>query len=102
MVGVEDASGYQGWADCVVAPASVEELAAMLRRAAGLGVPVTPSGAGTGITGHLLVLAIASFDLRLASAVFVLLSFAAAYWLSLMPQQARCAGILQDDPPYRP
>lgn len=51
MVGVEDASGYQGWADCVVAPGGVEELAALLRRAAELGVAVTPSGAGTGITG---------------------------------------------------
>ncbi len=51
MVAVEDASGYQGCADCVVVPGSVEELAAMLRRAAELGVPVTPSGAGTGITG---------------------------------------------------
>lgn len=51
MVGVEDASGYQGWADCLVAPSSAEELAAMMRRAAELGVAVTPSGAGTGITG---------------------------------------------------
>lgn len=51
MVAVEDASGYQGCADCVVAPASPEEMAATLRRAAGLGVAVTPSGAGTGITG---------------------------------------------------
>ncbi|MEJ5368731.1 MAG: FAD-binding oxidoreductase [Bryobacteraceae bacterium] len=51
MVGVEDASGYQGWADCVLAPSSIEELAAALRRASELGVAVTPSGAGTGITG---------------------------------------------------
>ena len=51
MVAVEDASGYQGYADSVLAPASIEDLAANLRRAASLGVPVTPSGAGTGITG---------------------------------------------------
>lgn len=51
MVGVEDASGYQGFADCSVAPATVDELAATLRRAAELGASVTPSGAGTGITG---------------------------------------------------
>jgi FAD/FMN-containing dehydrogenase len=51
VVGVEDASGYQGWADCVIAPSGVDELAAALRRAAELGVAVTPSGAGTGITG---------------------------------------------------
>lgn len=51
MVAVEDASGYQGFADCIAAPASVEDLAATLERAAALGVSVTPSGAGTGITG---------------------------------------------------
>lgn len=51
MVAVEDASGYQGCADCIVAPASVDELAATLQRAAALGAAVTPSGAGTGITG---------------------------------------------------
>lgn len=51
MIGVEDASGYQGFADCQMAPASVEELASTLRRAAELGAAVTPSGAGTGITG---------------------------------------------------
>ncbi|MCS7041259.1 MAG: FAD-binding oxidoreductase [Bryobacteraceae bacterium] len=48
---VEDASGYQGWADCIVAPQTVEELSELLVRAASLGVAVTPSGAGTGITG---------------------------------------------------
>lgn len=51
MTIVEDASGYQGYADCILAPHTVEELAAALKRAASLGVPVTPSGAGTGITG---------------------------------------------------
>lgn len=51
MVVVEDASGYQGCADCIVAPASVEDLAATMQRAAALGASVTPSGAGTGITG---------------------------------------------------
>jgi FAD/FMN-containing dehydrogenase len=51
VAGVEDASGYQGFADCVVAPGSVEELAAAMQRAAALGAAVTPSGAGTGITG---------------------------------------------------
>lgn len=51
MTIVEDASGYQGYADCILAPQTVEELAAALGRAASLGVPVTPSGAGTGITG---------------------------------------------------
>lgn len=51
MTIVEDASGYQGYADCILAPQTVEELSATLRRAASLGVPVTPSGSGTGLTG---------------------------------------------------
>ncbi|MGC8883092.1 MAG: FAD-binding oxidoreductase [Bryobacteraceae bacterium] len=51
MTVVEDASGYQGYADCILAPQTVEELAAALQRASSLGVAVTPSGAGTGITG---------------------------------------------------
>ena len=51
MTLVEDASGYQGYADCILAPQTVEELSAAMRRAASLGVAVTPSGAGTGITG---------------------------------------------------
>ena len=51
MTLVEDASGYQGYADCILAPQTVEELSAAMQRAASLGVAVTPSGAGTGITG---------------------------------------------------
>ncbi|MBI4891063.1 MAG: FAD-binding oxidoreductase [Acidobacteria bacterium] len=48
---VEDASGFQGSAERWLAPSSVEELAAALAEAHRLGIPVTPSGAGTGITG---------------------------------------------------
>lgn len=48
---VEDASGYPGQADRWLAPASAEEAAALLREAAQAGISVTPSGAGTGITG---------------------------------------------------
>lgn len=48
---VEDASGYPGQADRWLAPASAEEAAALLREASAAGIAVTPSGAGTGITG---------------------------------------------------
>jgi FAD/FMN-containing dehydrogenase len=48
---VEDASGYAGQADRWLAPASAGEVAAALGQASAAGIPVTPSGAGTGITG---------------------------------------------------
>lgn len=48
---VEDASGYPGQADRWLAPATAEEAAALLKEAAEAGIAVTPSGAGTGITG---------------------------------------------------
>ncbi len=48
---VEDASGFQGSADRWLSPSSIEELAANLAEANRLEIPVTPSGAGTGITG---------------------------------------------------
>lgn len=48
---VEDASGYPGQADRWLAPQSSEEVAALLKEASAAGIPVTPSGAGTGITG---------------------------------------------------
>lgn len=48
---IEDASGIRGEAERVVAPASQEEAAALLREAQASGTPVTVSGAGTGVTG---------------------------------------------------
>lgn len=44
-------SGLRGYADAVVLPRSVEEVAAVLRRCYELEVPVTPRGGGTGYTG---------------------------------------------------
>ena len=46
-----DASGFTGTADRVFTPASTEEVAAILRDAAEQKIPVTISGAGTGVTG---------------------------------------------------
>jgi FAD/FMN-containing dehydrogenase len=46
-----DASGFQGQADRVVVPSSEAELAGVLRDANRERVPVTISGAGTGLTG---------------------------------------------------
>lgn len=48
---VEDASGFQGHADRIVAPATEVELIQLLREANANRVPVTIAGAGTGITG---------------------------------------------------
>jgi FAD/FMN-containing dehydrogenase len=48
---VEDASGFTGQADEIVAPRSADEVAALLTQAGRDGVPVTISGAGTGVTG---------------------------------------------------
>src|SRR5262245_16019735 len=48
---VEDASGYRGEADEIVTPASEAEVIAFLERASRTSLPVTISGAGTGVTG---------------------------------------------------
>jgi FAD/FMN-containing dehydrogenase len=50
-VEVEDASGFRGWADAVFRPADEAELTSLLRRAHAEEVPVTISGAGTGVAG---------------------------------------------------
>jgi FAD/FMN-containing dehydrogenase len=47
----EDASGYRGEAERVFAPANVEELQSIVRAAVYENVPLTVSGAGTGLTG---------------------------------------------------
>jgi FAD/FMN-containing dehydrogenase len=46
-----DASGFTGTAERAFAPVSTEEVAAILRDAAAQHVPVTISGAGSGVTG---------------------------------------------------
>jgi FAD/FMN-containing dehydrogenase len=48
---VEDASGFRGQADAVYAPASEDELIALMRDASDRRIPVTIAGAGTGVTG---------------------------------------------------
>ena len=48
---LEDASGFKGYADEVFCPSTEEELRDTLRRASAGQVPVTISGAGTGVTG---------------------------------------------------
>jgi len=48
---LEDASGLKGHADEVFVPTKEEELRDILRRASADRVPVTISGAGTGVTG---------------------------------------------------
>jgi FAD/FMN-containing dehydrogenase len=48
---VEDASGFTGHAERVVAPRTGEEAAALLAEASALGTPVTVAGVGTGVTG---------------------------------------------------
>jgi len=48
---LEDASGFQGQADRVFAPASEAELLEILRNATSERAPVTIVGAGTGLTG---------------------------------------------------
>jgi FAD/FMN-containing dehydrogenase len=50
-VHVEDASGYQGEADEIAAPASEAEVIAFLERASRRSLAVTIAGAGTGVTG---------------------------------------------------
>lgn len=51
MPAIEDASGYHGYADRVIAPADERELIDVLREAREAAIPVTVSGAGTGVTG---------------------------------------------------
>ncbi|MCC7153960.1 MAG: FAD-binding oxidoreductase [Bryobacterales bacterium] len=48
---LEDASGFRGYADRLLTPASTEEVSAILREASAAAIPVTLSGAGTGVTG---------------------------------------------------
>jgi FAD/FMN-containing dehydrogenase len=48
---LEDASGLRGHADRVVIPADESGVVAALREACAGGIPVTISGAGTGVTG---------------------------------------------------
>lgn len=48
---LEDASGFRGHADRLLTPASTEEVSAILREASAAAIPVTLSGAGTGVTG---------------------------------------------------
>lgn len=48
---LEDASGYQGQADRVVAPSTEAELVQVLRDASRDSIPVTIAGARTGLTG---------------------------------------------------
>lgn len=51
MIAVEDASGFTGQADEAFAPRTAEEVAEILARANREQIPVTLSGAGTGVTG---------------------------------------------------
>jgi FAD/FMN-containing dehydrogenase len=48
---LEDASGFRGFAERVVVPTDEAGVAAAVREASGRGIPVTVSGAGTGVTG---------------------------------------------------
>ena len=48
---LEDASGFQGYADRLCVPASEAELTALLEQATRERIPVTIAGAGTGLTG---------------------------------------------------
>jgi FAD/FMN-containing dehydrogenase len=48
---LEDASGFRGSADRVVAPETVDQLRATVRQCAREHIPLTVSGAGTGLTG---------------------------------------------------
>jgi FAD/FMN-containing dehydrogenase len=48
---LEDASGYRGHADQIFVPASESELLSILHNASRDRIPVTVSGAGTGVTG---------------------------------------------------
>jgi FAD/FMN-containing dehydrogenase len=51
MIELTDASNYKGYADQVFTPESPEEVAALLKGAAEQGIPVTASGAWTGLAG---------------------------------------------------
>lgn len=48
---LEDASGFQGFADQVIVAADEEEVCQTLKAASGQRIPVTVAGAGTGLTG---------------------------------------------------
>ncbi len=48
---LEDASGYRGWADRVLRPETVEEVAEIVRSCVQSRTPLTIAGAGTGLTG---------------------------------------------------
>lgn len=48
---LEDASGFQGSADALFVPGSLEELREVLVRASNAGTPVTVVGSGTGVAG---------------------------------------------------
>jgi len=48
---LEDASGLKGHAERVIVPADEAGVAQALREASAAGIPVTASGAGTGVTG---------------------------------------------------
>lgn len=48
---IDDASGMKGWAERVLAPSSAVELASFVQAAALDRIPLTISGAGTGVTG---------------------------------------------------
>jgi FAD/FMN-containing dehydrogenase len=48
---IEDASGFRGEADRLLTPETDAEVSAILSRASAEGIPVTITGAGTGLTG---------------------------------------------------
>ncbi len=51
MITLEDASGFTGHADAVFSPRTPKDVTELLRNAVAENVPVTISGAGTGLTG---------------------------------------------------
>jgi len=60
---IEDASGFKGHADSLFTPASEAELLEILRNATANKVPVTISGAKTGLTGGAVPQAVWKFRL---------------------------------------
>ncbi len=48
---LDDSSGYRGSAECVFVPADVEELREVVKESAKQQIPLTVSGAGTGLAG---------------------------------------------------
>lgn len=48
---LEDASGYRGEAERLVAPRNIDEIQTLLRHCGSQKIPLTISGAGTGLTG---------------------------------------------------